>query len=105
MVSIDTEYDLTYVDTEIDLNRRNEIHSKLQRKRKVPYKRNQCSKKEIKMKKNAKQKIGYEKNKDQILDSKKVYYQKNVNAIRTKSLLYRLCRKLCKQKILFTSNY
>ena len=105
MVSIDTEYDLTYVDTEIDLNRRNEIHSNLQRKRKVPYKRNHCSKKEIKMKKNAKQKIGYEKNKDQILDSKKVYYQKNVNAIRTKSLLYRLCRKLCKQKILFTSNY
>ena len=57
MVSIDTEYDLTYVDTEIDLNRRNEIHSNLQRKRKVPYKRNHCSKKEIKMKKNTKQKI------------------------------------------------
>ena len=84
MVSIDTQYDLKYAGIEIDLNKRNEIRSKLQRKRKVLYNRNYSSGKEIKMKKNAKQKIYYQKNKDKILDWKKVYYQKNVNAIRTK---------------------
>ena len=92
MVSIDTQYDLKYVGIEIDLNKRNEIHSKLQRKHKVLHTRNYSSRKEIKIKKNAKQKIYHEKNKDKILDWKKVYYQKNVNAIRTKqSLLYRKC--------------
>ena len=73
MVSIDTLDDLKYVAIEIDLNRRNEINCKLQRKRKVLYNRNHSSKKKVKMKKNAKQKIYYEKNKDKILDSKKVY--------------------------------
>ena len=73
MVSIDTLDDLKYVAIEIDLSRRNEINFKLQRKRKVLYNRNHSSKKKVKMKKNAKQKIYYEKNKDKILDSKKVY--------------------------------
>ena len=83
MVSIDTQFDLKYVGIEIDLDRRNEIHSKVKHERKVLYNRNHSSKKKIKMKKNGKQKIYYEKNKDKILDSKKVYYQKNVNAIGT----------------------
>ena len=99
MISIDTQYDLKYVGTEIDLNRRNEINCKLQCKHKVLYNRNHSSKKEIKMK-NAKQKIYYEENKDKILDSKKVYYQKNVNTQKKayytqdtkESLLYRKCR-------------
>ena len=86
MVSIDTPYDLKYVGIETDLNRRNETHSKLQRK--VLYNRNHSSKKEIKIKKNAKQKIYYEKNKDKIFDWKKVYYQKNVNAIRAQQRAY-----------------
>ena len=88
MVSIDTQYDLKYFGIEIDLNRRNEINCKLQRKCKVLCNRNHSRKKEIKMRKNAKQKIYYEKNKDQILNSKKVYYQKNVNAIRTQQTAY-----------------
>ena len=46
------------------------------------YNRNNRSRKEIKIKKTAKQKIYNKKNKDKILDLKKVYYQKNVNAIR-----------------------
>ena len=70
MVPIDTQYDLKYVSIEINLNKRIEIHSKLQRKRKVLYNRNYSSRKEIKMKKNAKQKIYYEKNKDKILEWK-----------------------------------
>lgn len=78
MVSIDTEHDLKYVNIEIDLNRKNEIHFKLQRKRKVLYDESHSSKKEIKMKKNAKQKIYYEKNERRILDLKKIYYQKNM---------------------------
>ena len=78
MVSIDTEHDLKYVNIEIDLNRKNEIHFKLQRKRKVLYNKSHSSKMEIKMKKNAKQKIYYEKNERKILDLKKIYYQKKV---------------------------
>ena len=49
MVSVDTQYDLKYVGIEIDLNRRNEISCKLQRKRKVLCNRNHSGKKEIKM--------------------------------------------------------
>ena len=78
MVSIDTEHDLKYVNIEIDLNRKNEIHFKLQRKRKVLYDESHSSKKEIKIKKNAKQKIYYEKNERKILDLKKIYYHKKI---------------------------
>ena len=88
MASMDTQYDLKYVGTETDLNRRNDINCKLQRKCKVLCNRNHSRKKEIKMRKNAKQKIYYEKNNDQILNSKKVYYQKNVNVIRTQQTAY-----------------
>ena len=49
---------------------------------------NHSSKKEIKLKKNAKQKTYYAKNKEKILDSKMIYYQKNVNAIRTQQRAY-----------------
>ena len=88
MVSIDILYDLKYVGIEIGLSRRDEIYRKLQRKRKVLYNRNHSSKKEIKLKKNAKQKTYYAKNKEKILDSKLIYYQKNVNAIRTQQRAY-----------------
>ena len=74
MVSIDTQHDLEYVNIEINLNWKNEIHFKLQRKRKVLYNKSHSSKKEIKMRKKAKQKIYYEK----ILDLKKIYYQKKI---------------------------
>ena len=57
MVSIATQYDLKYVGIEIKLNRKNEVYTKLQSKRKVLYNRNHNSKKQIKMRKKAKQKI------------------------------------------------
>ena len=104
MVSIGTQYDLKYVGIEIDLDKRNEIHSKLQCKRKVLYNRNYSSKKEVKMKKNAKQKIYYEKNKDKIIDWKKLYYQKHVNTIRTQQRAY-YTENVASKKMLFTSNY